>query len=263
MLKLKLQYFGHLMWRTDSLEKTLMLGKIQHQIWDQIREKRQEEKETTEDEMVGRHRGLNGHEFEQAPGVGDRQGSLACCNPWGYKESDRTEQLSWNWIHIPILFQILFLYRLYRVLSWVSCAMELVLLDIYFLHVLVVQSLSHVWLFVTPWTAAHHVSLSFIVSQSLLKLMSIESVLPSNHLILFCPLLLPSVFPSIKVFSSELTLHIRWPKYWSFSISISSSSEYSRFFPLGLFSLISLLSRGFSRAFSSTTIWKHQLVCIC
>ena len=92
-----------------------------------------------------------------------------------------------------------------------------------------VQSLSHVWLFVTPWTAAHQASLSITNSQSLLKLMSIESVMPSNHLILCHPLLLlPSIFPSIRVFSNEPVLCIRWPKYWSFSFSISPSSEYSR-----------------------------------
>ena len=79
----------------------------------------------------------------------------------------------------------------------------------------------------TPWTAARQASLTFTISQSLLNLMSIESVMPSNHLIL-CPLLfLPSVFPSIRVFSNESVLHIRWPKYWSFSFSISTSNEYS------------------------------------
>jgi len=80
---------------------------------------------------------------------------------------------------------------------------------------------------VTPWTAAHQASLSITSTQSLLKLMSIESVMPSNHLILSRPLLLPSIFPSIKVFSKESVLHIRWPKYWSFSLSISLSNEYS------------------------------------
>ena len=90
-----------------------------------------------------------------------------------------------------------------------------------------VQSLSCVQLFVTPWTAAHQASLS-INSQNLLKLMSIESVMPSNHLILYHPLLLlPSIFPSIRVFSNESALCIRRPKYWSFSFSISPSSEYS------------------------------------
>ena len=88
--------------------------------------------------------------------------------------------------------------------------------------------LSRVQLFSTPWTAAHQASLSITNSQSLLKLMSIESVMPSNHLILCCPLLLPpSIFPSIRVFSNESVLHIRCPKYWIFSFSISPSNEYS------------------------------------
>ena len=91
-----------------------------------------------------------------------------------------------------------------------------------------VQSLSRVRLFVTPWTAVHQAFLSITNSQSLLKLTSIELVMPSNQLILCRPLLLPpSVFPSIRVLSSESVLHIRWPKYWSFSFSISPSNEYS------------------------------------
>ena len=90
-----------------------------------------------------------------------------------------------------------------------------------------VQLLSHVWLFETPWTAARQASLSVTSSRSLLKLMSIESMMPSSHLILCCLLLLPPIPPSIRVFSSESTLHIRWLKYWSFSFSISPSSEYS------------------------------------
>ena len=91
-----------------------------------------------------------------------------------------------------------------------------------------VQSLSRVRLFATPWTAARQASLSITNSQSLLKLMSIESVMPSNHLILCRPLLLLlSIFPSIRVFSNESALRIRWPKYWSFSFSVSPSSEYS------------------------------------
>ena len=85
MLKLKLQYLGHLMQRADSLEKTLMLGG---------QDGRQEEKWMTNDEMVGWHHLLDGHEFEQAPGVGDGQGNLACCSPWGHKESDTTEFLN-------------------------------------------------------------------------------------------------------------------------------------------------------------------------
>ena len=91
-----------------------------------------------------------------------------------------------------------------------------------------VQLLSHVRLFETPWTAARQASLSITNSRSLPKLMSIESVMPSNHLILCCPLLLlPSIFPSIRVFSNESALSIRWPKYWSFSFNISPSNEHS------------------------------------
>ena len=97
-----------------------------------------------------------------------------------------------------------------------------------------VQSLSCVWLFVTPWTAAHQASLSITNSGSLLKLMSIQSVMLSNHLILCHPLLIPpSIFPNIRVFSNELALRIRWPKYWSFSFSLSLSNESFQWFPLG------------------------------
>ena len=100
--------------------------------------------------------------------------------------------------------------------------------NVYSLIAVVVQSLSCVWLFVIPWTATHLASLSFTISWSLLKFMSIGSVMPSSHLILYCPLLLlPSVFPSIRVLSNELALSIRWSNYWSFSFSISPSSEYS------------------------------------
>ena len=96
-------------------------------------------------------------------------------------------------------------------------------------------SLSHVQLFATPWTAAPQASVSFTISQSLLKLMSIESVMPSNHLILCCPLLLlPSVFPSIRVFSNESALRIKCPKYWSFNFSISPSNEYSGLISFGM-----------------------------
>ena len=93
---------------------------------------------------------------------------------------------------------------------------------------MLLEELSHVQFFVTPWTGAQQASLSINNSRCLLKLMSIESVMPSNHLILCCPLLLlPSIFPSIMVFSNESVLHIRWPKYWSFTFSISHSNEYS------------------------------------
>ena len=96
--------------------------------------------------------------------------------------------------------------------------------------VAVVNSLSRIRLFVTPWTAAHKASQCTTNPRSLLKLMSIKSAMLSNHLILSCPLLLPpSIFPSIRVFSNESTLHFRWPKYWSFSFSISPSNEYPGF----------------------------------
>ena len=123
--------------------------------------------------------------------------------------------------------------------------------------VVVVRSLSLVRLFVTSWTAAHQASLSITICQSLLKLISIELVMPSHHLILFHPLLLlPSIFPSIRVFSNQSALCIRWPKYLSFSFSIRPSNEYSVLisFP----GLISLLSKGLSRLFSKSTVQKHQ-----
>ena len=106
-----------------------------------------------------------------------------------------------------------------------------------------------------PWTAAGQASLSFTISQSLLKLMFIESVMPSNHLILCHPLfLLPSIFPIIRVFSSESALCITWPEYWSLTFNISPSKEHSGLFPLGLAGLICLLSKGLSRVFSNTTV---------
>ena len=111
-----------------------------------------------------------------------------------------------------------------------------------------------------PWTAARQASLSITHSRILLKHISIGSVMPSNHLILCRPLLfLPSIFPSIRVFSNESVLHIRLPKYWSFSFSISPSNEYSRLISLGWTGWISLLSKGLSRVFFNTTIQKHQL----
>ena len=148
--------------------------------------------------------------------------------------------------------------------------------------VVVVQSLSHVRLLATPWTVAHQLFLSSTFSLNFLKLMSVESVMPSNHLILCWPLLLlPSIFPNSRniekiffpilsqhweniflnlsqLFSNELALCIRWPKYWSFSFSISPSSECQGWFPIELTGLISLQSNGLSRVFSNTTVQKHQ-----
>ena len=119
--------------------------------------------------------------------------------------------------------------------------------------------LSCVQLFETPWTTACQASLSFTIFQSLLKLISIELMMPSNHLILCYPLLLmPSIFPTIRVFSNESVLHIRWPKYWSFSFSTSPSNEYSRLisFRIDWFDLLAV--QGTLKVFSSTTISKHQ-----
>ena len=121
-----------------------------------------------------------------------------------------------------------------------------------------VQSLSRFWLFATPWTAACQVSLSITNFRSPPKLMSIESVMPSNHLILCRPLvLLLPIPPSIRVFSKESALRSRWPKYWSFSFNISPSNEYSGLI-FGWTDWISLQSKGLSRVFSNTTVQKHQ-----
>ena len=126
----------------------------------------------------------------------------------------------------------------------------------------VVQSLSHVRLFATSWTAACHVSLSITNSQSLLRLMSIEPIMTSNDLILCHPLLLlPSVFPSIRVFSNELALLwplFRWPKYYSFSFIISPSNEYSGLISFRIDCLDLLQSKGLSRILSNTSVQKHQ-----
>ena len=115
-------------------------------------------------------------------------------------------------------------------------------------------SLCHVQLFATPWTAAHQASLSLTNSCSLPKFMSIASVMPSNHLILCCPLLLPSVFPSIRVFSHQLAVCIKCPKYWRFSFSISPSNEYSGLISFKIDWFNFLLSKGFSKVFYRTTV---------
>ena len=125
----------------------------------------------------------------------------------------------------------------------------------------VVPSLGCVPLFSTPWTAALQASLSFTISWSLLRLMSFELKIPSNYLILCCPLLLlPSIFSSIRVFLNKLALCIRWPKYWIFSFSISPSNEYSWLisFRIDWFDLLTV--QGLSRVFSSTTARKHQFL---
>ena len=126
-------------------------------------------------------------------------------------------------------------------------------------NLIFVQLFSHVQFFVTPWIAAHQASLSFTISWSLLKLMSIESVIPSNHLILCFPLLLlPSIFPSIRVFSYESALCIRWPKDWSFSFSISLPNEHLGLisFRIDWFDLLAV--QGTLKSLFNTTIRKHQ-----
>ena len=125
-------------------------------------------------------------------------------------------------------YTVLFFLRRYR--KWFSQKAK-TLRNISSASPLTTLLFSRVQLFATPWTAARQAPLSFTISWSLLKLMSIELVMPSNHLILCHPLLLPSVFPSIRVFSSELALCIRWPKYWNFSFSLSPSNEYTFHWP--------------------------------
>ena len=121
------------------------------------------------------------------------------------------------------------------------------------------QSLSRVRLFATPWIAARQASLPITISRSSLRLMSIESVMPSRHLILCGPLLLlPPIPPSIRVFSNESTLRMRWPKYWSFSFSIIPSKEIPGLISFRMVGWNSLQSKGLSRVFSNTTVRKHQ-----
>ena len=165
--------------------------------------------------MVGCHHWLNGREFEQAPGVGEGQGSLACHNPWDRRVGhDIVTELMGSEVTVPKKQKP-------RPKGQPSTCPLGSWHFVFFAISLLVQ-FSCVHLFSTPWTAARQASLSFTISWSLLKLTSIESVMSSNYLIL-ChpPLLLPSVFPSIRVFSDESVLRIRWPKYWSFSTSAS------------------------------------------
>ena len=141
------------------------------------------------------------------------------------------------------------------------------LLPFFFLYLLIDEIItssqfgqfSHVWIFVTTWTAAHQDSLSFTSSQSLLKLLSIVSVMSSNNLILCHPLLLlPSIFPSIRVFFKESVLRIRWPKYWSFSFSISPSNEYSGLISFRMDWLDLLAVQGTLKSLLNTTVQKHH-----
>ena len=128
--------------------------------------------------------------------------------------------------------------------------------------VVIAQLLNHVRLFAAPRTAARQASMFFTISWSLLKLMSIDSMMPTNHFILcYALLLLPSVFPSIRDLSNESVLHIRWPEYWSFSFSISPSNEYSGLISFRMDWLDLFAVQGLSRVFSNTTVWRHQFIC--
>ena len=137
--------------------------------------------------------------------------------------------------------------------KWVACL----------LYIRSDQSLSCVWLFVTPWIAAHQATLSITNSWSSLRLTSIESVIPSSHLILCRPLLLlPPIASSIRVFSNESTLHMRWPKYWSFSFSIIPSKKIPGQISFRMDWWLSLQSKGLSRVLSNTTVQKHQFLAL-
>ena len=213
MLKLKLQYFPHLMGRTDSFEKTLMLGKTDG----------------------GRRRGRQ--RMRWLDSITDSMG-MNLSRLWKMVE----DRGAWHDAVHGVAKSRIWLSDWTTTNFHTSCFLFTPFsgfLSTLLTPLFVVQFLSQVWLFVTPWSAACQACLSFTNSWSLLKLMSIESVMPSNRVILCRPLLLlPSIFPSIRVFSNESALHIRWPKYWSFKFSISPSNEYSGWFPLELTGLM-------------------------
>ena len=153
-------------------------------------------------------------------------------------------------LSFSLLFYLLNLF--WHLVLLYFCSISYIHMKIYALLFSSAQSISHVWLFATPWTLARQASLSFTNSWSLLKLMFIELVMPSKHLILCHPLpLLPSVFPSMRVFSTDLAFRIRWPKYWNFQLNTQD------WFPLVLTGLICLLFKGLSSVFSSPAVWKH------
>ena len=165
--------------------------------------------------------------------------------------------LLWLYIEgrIPV-FLVTCLKQIRTLLSCYKTGWDLIVSSVQFSSV---QLLSHVWLSATPWTAACQASLYITNSWSLLKLMSIESVMPSSRLILCHPLcLLPSIFPSIRIFSNESVIHIRWPNTVASASTSVLPMNIQDWRPLGLTGLISLQSKGLSRVFSNTTVQKHQ-----
>ena len=210
---------------------------------------RQEEKGMTEDEMVGWHHWLDGHEFEQALGVSDGQGSLVCCSPRGHKQSDMTEWLKWTEILFPHSFCNLKMnehtlnLKRDEVWGWLDMV----------IHYSLTQSCP---ILCDPMNSR----LSFTVSSNLLKLMSIESMMPSNRLVL-SPTSLPALSLSEhKGFSNESALCTRWPEYSNFSFSISPSNEYSGliFFRIDWFDLLAL--QGTFRSLLQHHNWKASVL---
>ena len=215
-----------------------------------------QEKGMAENEMVGWHHRLDGHEFEQALGVGDGQGSLVCCSPW--VKHDWAIEL--KWASLSKFCNILMIK--YFIYFGKKTKISLVFGLMYLRETasVVIQSLSRVQLFATSWTAASQFSLSLTISQSLFKLMSIESVMLPHLILCLTLLLLSSIFPSIRVFSISQSFASGGQTTGASASASVLPMNIQGWFPLGLTGLISLQSKGLSRVFSSTTILKHQFL---
>ena len=282
MLKLKFQYFGHLMWRTDSLgEKiTLILGNTEGR-----RRRWQRMRWLDGHDWLNGHR-LNGHEFDSTPGIGDGQGSLMCCSPWCH----RAGQLS-DWTELCASQQPWKILKEMRIPDHLSCFMR----NIYVGQEATVRPYSKQMtasILEKEYNRFRYFNPDYLTyiqncccCCSVAKLCStlcdpmycntldfpVPCYLPefdqvhvhwinvANHFILYCPLLfLPSIFPSIGVFPNEFVLCITWPKYWISGSTSVLPKSIQGWFPLRLTGLISMLSKGLSRVFSSNTVWKHQ-----